>query len=457
MSERIEPRVLKGFRDFLPSEELARREIEKVLESVFRSYGYKPIDTPVLEYAEILLGKGGGETDKQVYRFTDHGDRDVAMRFDLTVPFARYMARYGKSMPLPFKRYHIAKVWRGENTQRGRYREFMQCDFDTVGTEHPDSDFETLMLIHDCFEALGIENVTIRLSHRGIFNNFLATLGISGHSVEIMRTVDKLAKIGEEEVHSLLGELVGEDAAERILEYIRVEDDFETTLEKLARLSTGETAHAESNSGRTGSDESNVGSNPVARLERIKKLLDQTGIGYCFVLDPSITRGLDYYTGIVYETFLTDLPEYGSVCSGGRYDDLASLYTKQHLPGVGASIGLDRLIAALEELGNEQRFGSVPEVAIINLDEALSGHYHSLARTLRKAGLSCDVFFEKRKIPAQFSHAEKLGSRVAVICGESEKSNNTVNIRDLEKRESYDNLDLSAAIERIRRILNGST
>ncbi len=453
MSERIEPRVLKGFRDFLPADELRRREIVRKLEEVFLSYGYKPIDTPVLEYSEILLGKGGGETDKQVYRFNDHGDRDVALRFDLTVPFARYMARYGRELPLPFKRYHIGKVWRGENTQRGRYREFMQCDFDTVGTGHPDADFETLMLINDCFEALRVGRLTIRYSHRGLFNIFLETLGIAGNAVEIMRTVDKLAKIGEEEVRSSLTGLSGEKAAETILEYIRIEDDFDSTLEKMERLAAGEKDAA----GDAGDTAGNHAEAPAERLRRIKGMLEEVGIGDRFVLDPSITRGLDYYTGIVYETFLDELPEYGSMCSGGRYDNLAALYTKQHLPGVGASIGVDRLMAALEELGEKASHRDVPDVAIINIDESLAGHYHAIARALRREGLSCDVFFEKRRIPAQFNHAEKLGARVALICGEDEKKDNAVNIRDLIKRESYDGLHLSEAVERISRILNGPT
>jgi histidyl-tRNA synthetase len=308
MANKIEPRVLKGFR-------------------VFRSFGFMPIDTPTLEYTEILLGKAGGETEKQVFRFTDEGGRDVAMRFDLTVPFARFMAEHHDELGLPFKRYHIAKAWRGEKPQRGRYREFYQCDFDCVGADTELADFEILSLMVASLKALDLSAFKIRLSHRGLFNRFLDHNGVAAHSVEILRMVDKLRKIGEDEVKALLSELAGAEKASLILEFIKSSGDFETTLAKLEALSGG-------------------GGPDSARLRAIHALMEKTGLSGYFVLDPSITRGLDYYTGLVFETFLDALPSIGSVCSGGRYDNLASLYTDQKLPGVGASIGMDRLLAA---------------------------------------------------------------------------------------------------------------
>ena len=294
MSDIIQPRVLKGFRDFLPDAEIERRELSERLEKVFRTFGFVPIDTPVLEYAEILLGKGGGETDKQVYRFLDHGGRDVAMRFDLTVPFARFMAEHVGELYLPFKRYHIAKVWRGENTQRGRYREFTQCDFDVVGTDCASSDFETIQVIADSMRALGVADFRIRVNHRGIFNRFLAAAGVSDVSGDILRAVDKLEKAGVPEVRSQLAEAAGDVTADRILDFIRKERGFPETLEKITSAAGG----------------------PNPDSDRLGKIFDcarAAGIQDRLVLDPSITRGLDYYTGVVFETYLDALPQIGSV------------------------------------------------------------------------------------------------------------------------------------------------
>ena len=239
MSSLIEPRVLKGFRDFLPAREIERRLVSETLEKSFRSFGFVPIDTPALEYTEILLGKGGGETEKQIYRFTDHGGRDVSLRFDLTVPFARFMAAHRAEIPLPFKRYHIAKVWRGENTQRGRYREFTQCDFDIVGSDSPGADFEILLMMRESLMAIGAGDVSIRLNHRGLFNRFLTRLGVFSQSVEILRTVDKLAKIGEAETRELLNALVGKDPAAEILDFIRPRDSWDETFQAMTKAAGG--------------------------------------------------------------------------------------------------------------------------------------------------------------------------------------------------------------------------
>ncbi len=432
MAQYIEPRVLKGFRDFLPPAEIERRRLVEKIEASFRSFGFVPIDTPALEYTEILLGKGGGETEKQVYRFKDHGDRDVALRFDLTVPFARFMAEHRSELPLPFKRYHIAKVWRGENTQRGRYREFMQCDFDIVGSESAGADFEILLMMHETLRAIGGGDVTIRLNHRGVFNRFLRRLDLGEHSVGILRTVDKLGKIGRDETLGLLSQLVGKDRGEEILDFIQPKGDFYATLAAMTEAAGGPGADTE-------------------RLAQLRKSMEDVGVAASYTLDPSITRGLDYYTGVVYETFLNDLPAIGSVCSGGRYDDLAGLYSKERLPGVGASIGLDRLIAALETLGRSASAVAYAPVAIACPREDQNGYYQSLAQQFRAQAIPCDVFTEAKKLSQQFTLAEKKGAQWLVIPPE-DPTVQEVTLRDLRKRE---NRTFSGIAEAVRFIQAG--
>ncbi len=430
----IQPQVLKGFRDFLPQKALQRQRLKRILENTFESFGFLPIDTPVLEYRKVLLGKGGGETDKQIYEFRDKGNREVAMRFDLTVPFARFMAAHSEELYLPFKRYHIDKVWRGENTQKGRYREFTQCDFDIVGIDSAFADFEILSLMHSSFRALGIDSITIHIAHRGIFNDFLKTAGAEEQSVEIMRNVDKIGKIGEDKVRESLSELTDDDTAARILDFIKPEKDFLSTLEKITALSGGESENTE-------------------RLREIYGFMKYMGIEKSFFLNPSITRGLDYYTGIVYETFLNDLPAIGSVCSGGRYNNLASLYTKKELPGVGSSIGLDRLMAALEELGKIEEKEKSTDTIVLCMDDKYMKEYAKIAESFRREGFSSEVFFSKKKLPAQFSFADKKGIPVAVICGEDEIEQNKISIRDLGRRESFNMLTESEAFDKCREIL----
>ena len=372
----IDPVILKGFRDSLPKDEIPKKKIMRKLEDVFSSYGFVPIDTPVLEYTEVLLGKGGGETDKQIFRFSDNGGRDVAMRFDLTVPFARFMASHHDEVGVPFKRYHISKVWRGENPQKGRYREFIQCDFDIVGADNAISDTEILSMMHASFAALGIERYRFHVSHRGLFSLFLSRLSLEDKQIDILRTVDKLRKIGEEEVKKQLCEITGSaENAESIVSYITAGEGktFIETLETLEKLSGVESEHS-------------------ARMREIYTNLEKLGIADCFEFDPSITRGLDYYTGIVYETFLTDLPAIGSVCSGGRYNDLASLYMKEKTPGVGASIGLDRLLAALEELGSPLLSDTAVADVLVVPAEGKEAEAMMVSSSLRAKGLRVSVY-----------------------------------------------------------------
>jgi histidyl-tRNA synthetase len=434
MSDIIDPKTLRGFRDSLPQAELGRLEVQEKLTRVFRRFGFVPIDTPALEYAEILLGKGGGETDKQVYRFRDHGQRDVALRFDLTVPFARFMAAHVHELYLPFKRYHMAKVWRGENTQRGRYREFIQIDFDLVGADSASADFEILMIMQESFRELGVPRFRIHVSHRELFNRFLAARGLSGSYLPVLRVVDKLRKIGPDEVRAQLVELAGETSAGQMLEFVSSLDSDRETLRRVSSLLPADCP-------------------PIQRLDALWRCIEDCGLGEFFHFDPAITRGLDYYTGVVFETFLGDLPDIGSVCSGGRYNDLASLYTREKLPGVGASIGLDRLMAALQELGLAAGAAGAPDALVLLLDEALLPAYHRLASALRAAGLAVEVYPEARKLAAQLKYAEKRAIPLAVIFGSQEQASGLYTLKDLRNRLSHEGLNAEALAETAARLL----
>lgn len=414
----IEPKILKGFRDFLPINEIERKGLTSTLESLFQSYGFLPIDTPVLEYTEVLLGKGSGETDKQLYRFFDNGKRDIALRFDLTVPFARFMAMYHSQLALPFKRYHIAKVWRGENTQKGRYREFMQCDFDIVGLDSLEADFEIISMMYSSFKALNIDGVTFHLSHRELFNDFLKEHNIKASLTQILRTVDKLQKIGIENVKNELSNWCSQDEIEAIISFITIKGQLEESLQNVKALFKG----------------SSVG---LDRLSEIGKLAKELAIEDRFVLNLSITRGLDYYTGIVYETFIDKLPGIGSVCSGGRYNNLASLYSKEELPGVGASIGLDRLLTALNEIGKSRQRPSLTQVMVFNIDENLKAHYFGLSEKLRAKGFTTELFLQNKKIQNQFNYCQKNEIPLAIINGESEYSSGQYQLKNLITRESH--------------------
>jgi histidyl-tRNA synthetase len=436
MTEYIEPKVLKGFRDFLPQAEIVRRGLVEKIEASFRSFGLVPIDTPALEYSEILLGKGGGETEKQIYRFKDNGERDVALRFDLTVPFARFTAMHSAEITFPFKRYHIGKVWRGENTQRGRYREFMQCDFDIIGSDSPAADFEIILLIHTAMKNLGVD-VTIHVNHRGLFNRFLSHIGQSEKSIDVLRTVDKLGKVGEEEILKSLTELAGEVNANKIIEFINAKGSFTQVLDRLTELSGGSCHESE-------------------RLASLRQFMVDSLDGSSnepFVLNPSITRGLDYYTGVVFETFLNDLPDIGSVCSGGRYDNLAGLYSKDKnsISGVGASIGLDRLIAGLESL-NKLPAENYCRAAIACVEIEKSGQYQALAGRLRQVGIPCEVFTDacgEKQLVKQYVLAEKKGLRYVIIPGKNILSD-TVTLRDITTRQNHE-LSIEELIEILKR------
>lgn len=428
----IQPKILKGFRDFLPQDEILRSDLIEKLTKTFRSYGFVPIDTPVLEYTEILLRKSNGETEKQMFRFEDNGGRDVAMRFDLTVPFARFTAQHKEELYFPFKRYHISKVWRGEKPQAGRYREFVQCDFDTVGSDSAVSDFETLSLMKAALSAIGVDEIKIHVNHRGIFNRFLKKLGLSEKSEDILRAVDKIAKVGEEKVSAELEEITGSaDSSAKIIDYIKPLSSFEETLSHIEELAGGE-------------DEDSK------RMKTIFSMMKAAGIEGTYMLDPAITRGLDYYTGIVYETFLEKLPSIGSVCSGGRYDNLAGLYMKEKLPGVGSSIGLDRLIAGLSELGITNAKGSYLDVEIFNTDENLNVQYQEVAAKLRKEGISVEVFPDTVKINKQYSVTDKKQIPWGIMLSSNSETANTITLKNLNTREIFESISIEDAARKIK-------
>lgn len=428
----IQPKILKGFRDFLPQDEILRSDLIEKLTKTFRSYGFVPIDTPVLEYTEILLRKSNGETEKQMFRFEDNGGRDVAMRFDLTVPFARFTAQHKEELYFPFKRYHISKVWRGEKPQAGRYREFVQCDFDTVGSDSAVSDFETLSLMKAALSAIGVDEIKIHVNHRGIFNRFLKKLGLSEKSEDILRAVDKIAKVGEEKVSAELEEITGNaDSSAKIIDYIKPLSSFEETLSHIEELAGGE-------------DEDSK------RMKTIFSMMKAAGIEGTYMLDPAITRGLDYYTGIVYETFLEKLPSIGSVCSGGRYDNLAGLYMKEKLPGVGSSIGLDRLIAGLSELGITNAKGSYLDVEIFNTDENLNVQYQEVAAKLRKEGISVEVFPDTVKINKQYSVTDKKQIPWGIMLSSNSETANTITLKNLKTREIFESILIEDAARKIK-------
>jgi len=422
MADLIEPVTLKGFRDYLPQQQIPREELLDKVRRVYRSYGFAPIDTPALEKLEILRGKGGEESDKLIYAFKDHGGRDVALRFDLTVPFARFAAQHIGQLGTPFKRYHMGPVWRGENTGHGRFREFWQCDFDSIGTESNAADIETALVINDLMPALGFERFTVHINNRLLLNGLLEEVGLKGRTADVLRALDKLPKIGEEKVIAEMREKAGvsPEQAKRVLTLAGMQGSNREILDRL---------------------ESDFGSNPKAKegISRLRELLTvctEAGVPEERLwLDLSIARGLDYYTGTIYETFLRDKPDIGSVCSGGRYDNLAGLYTKQRLPGIGASLGLDRLLAAMEEMNLLPKTATPAPVIVVQFEPQFLGRYQGMARQLRAADIGVEVFPEPKKVGQQLKYAEGRGFRVGLLAGPDDVAQGVWQVKDLVRRE----------------------
>ena len=442
MADLIEPRTLPGFRDYPPKLMIPRERLLEKTREVYRSYGYAPIDTPALEYAEILLGKMSAEAEiqRQLYRFKDNGGRDVALRFDLTVPFARFAAQHIGTLGTPFKRYAMGPVWRGERPQKGRFREFWQCDFDTIGTESNAADAETALVIHDLLWALGFERFEVRMSNRLILKGVLETLVLGGIApAAILPVLDKFHKIGGDAVREELVTQVGAstETADTILNLTQMQGSNAEILEKL---------------------QENHGHNPdvengITRLRDTLNIARIAGVPEERLrLDLSIARGLDYYTGTIYETFLLDRPDFGSVCSGGRYDNLAGLYTKQRLPGVGASLGLDRLLAAMEELDLLPKTATTAPVLVVQFGADRLGDYQQLARRLRAEGIGVEVYPEAKKVGQQLKYAEQRGFRVALIAGPDEFAQGVWKVKDLARREETTVAE-AAVSDAVRKVL----
>ena len=440
---RITPRTLKGFRDYPPEIMIPRERLIDTARRVYRSYGFSPIDTPALEYLEILAGKGSGETDKQLYKFEELGGRWVGLRCDLTVPLARFVAQHANELGVPFKRYHIATVWRGENTQRGRYREFMQCDFDTIGTRSIAADIETTLVIHDLFRAIGFSDFTIRINNRMVLTGLLERLGLADRATAILRALDKLGKIGPAAVAEEMVAVAGATAeqAGQVLQLSEIAGGNDEMLRQIEPLVAS----------------SEIGLAGVAKLKELLAAVAAAGVpGERVRLDLSIARGLDYYTGTIFETFLDALPGIGSGCSGGRYDNLAGLFTAQELPGIGASLGLDRLLAAMEELGMVEKISTPAPVLIPFFDKDRLHDYLRLAAALRAAGIGVEVFPDAKKLGQQLKYADRRGFRIALIAGGNEFQAGVCQVKDLQTGDKHDvplEADAASVVAAVKKLL----
>ena len=421
---KMTPRTLSGFMELLPQPQQQMERMMDILRRTYSLYGFTPLDTPVIEASEVLLAKGGGETEKQIYRF-QKGDADLALRFDLTVPLAKYVALHYNDLSFPFRRYQIGKVYRGERAQRGRFREFYQADIDIIGDGKLDitNEAEIPAIIYQTFTSLGLKRFQIRVNNRKILNGFYAMLGLTEQSGDIMHTVDKLDKIGAEKVRTLLVDECGvsADSAGEILKFIAITGGNEQVLAAL-----------ESYRGRN-----EVFDEGLDQLNTVVKYLSAFGVpAENFAVDLTIARGLDYYTGTVYETTLLDHPEIGSVCSGGRYDNLAEYYTDRQLPGVGISIGLTRLFYVLGEQGllNPDLPTAPADVLILPMTAELSPAV-TLATRLRAAGVRTQLYTEQKKFKAKMSYADKLGVPFVVFLGDDEIAGNVVACKDMTSGE----------------------
>ena len=438
----IEPKLLKGFRDYTPETMIPKKEIIRRLEKIFESFGFSPIDTPALEYSEILLGKAGGETEKQVYRFNDHGGRDVSLRFDLTVPLARFVALHYNELSFPFKRYHIAPVWRGENTQKGRFREFFQCDFDILGTDSIESDIEILLVIYEGMKAINAGGFRINVNNRKILNALLKKLDLSDKQVEILRSIDKIYKIGYENViNELSAGGIEVKKAENILSMLNLKPEKDKIVSEITNENIF--TFLETLKSSIEDDEN------INRLFEIFLTLKNAGILNHFSFNPAITRGLDYYTGIVFETFINDENNFGSVCSGGRYDNLVSLYSKNTVQGVGAAFGLDRIVSLMENKNLFEKKQSVTKLLIFNLEPEILSEYLKLAATFRSFSINTEVFLEEKKIANQFKYAEKKNIPFVLFAGRDEFNKNKFNIKNIKNGTET----ISLSIEDIVKII----
>ena len=436
--EKIKPRTLSGFMELLPAAQEQMERIMQTLRETYALYGFYPLDTPVLEASEVLLAKGGGETEKQIYRFRK-GDTDLSMRFDLTVPLAKYVALNYGQLTFPFRRYQIGKVYRGERAQRGRFREFYQADIDIIGDGQLDiiNEAEIPSIIYKTFSRLGLKRFKIRINNRKVLNGFFAMLGLSDKASDVMRTIDKLEKIGPDKVCEILTEDCGatSEQADEILKFITIEGGTQGILEALK--------------GYEGKNETL--DQGISELTTVATYMEGFGVpADHFEIDLTIARGLDYYTGTVYETTMLDHPEIGSICSGGRYDNLAEYYTDKKLPGVGISIGLTRLFFVLQDKDylNQNPPASPADVMILPMTDEV-GSAIELATRLRDNGIRVQLHCEKKKFKAKITYADKLAIPYVIFMGEDEIENNVVALKELATGEQT-NTGFDEALARIR-------
>mgnify|MGYP001632578025 FL=1 len=419
---KVNPRTLSGFMELSPNDQIEFNRIKKIIEDTYKLYGFYPLDTPVIEYSSVLLAKAGGETEKQIYRF-NKGDNDLSLRFDLTVPLAKYVSLKYNELLFPFKRYQIGKVFRGERPQKGRFREFYQCDIDVIGDGELSLmyDAEIPSIIYDIFTKMNIGKFVIRINNRKILNGFFEYLNLSDKYQDILRIIDKMEKVSESDLIDMLKEIdLTDEIIDKILSFIKIKGTNGEVLNSLKGLNISNEAFL----------------NGINELETVINSLRTMNINEeYFMIDLTIARGLDYYTGTVYETKLVDYPQMGSVCSGGRYDDLATFYTDKKLPGVGISIGLTRLFYQLKENGlikNED--DSVVDVMILPMIEEYKVPLE-ISKKLRNIGISTSICYINKKFKSKIKYADSMNVKYSIIIGEDEINNNVVTIKDMYKNE----------------------
>ena len=420
--DRVEPRTLPGFMELLPQEQIIFNQIKEKIQKSYEKFGFLPLDTPIIEDSNVLLAKAGGETEKQIYRF-NKGDNDLSLRFDLTVPLSKYVAKNYNDLSFPFRRYQIGKVYRGERPQKGRFREFYQCDIDIIGDGELSNlnDAELPAVIYNTFKEMGFEKFTICINNRKILNGLFSSLELKDKSTEILRIIDKLEKIGKEAVIEELQKLnVENESIEKIMNFIEIQGNTDEKLDGLDKLNIKDDIFQE-------------GLKDLKEVIKYIRLFNVPDTN--FKIDLTIARGLDYYTGTVYETFLDDYRKLGSVCSGGRYDNLAEYYTNRKLPGVGISIGLTRFFDQVYDLGLiKADKKSISEVLVVSMSEDLE-YATKVANVLRQNGVNTQMYLENKKIKAKFKYADKLQVPYTIVLGEDEEKNNTVTLKDMQTGE----------------------
>lgn len=434
--EKVTPKTLPGFLELLPKDQILFNELMDKIRHSYEKFGFLPLDTPILELSEVLLAKAGGETEKQIYRFTK-GESDISLRFDLTVPLAKYVAEYYHELSFPFRRYQIGKVYRGEKPQKGRFREFYQCDIDVINENELSivTDAEMPSIIYHTFQELGFGDFTILINNRKILNGLFASLAIEEEATEILRMIDKIDKIGEQAVKKELLTLnIPECKVDKILEFIQIQGTTEEKIEKLKQLDI----------------QNEMFQKGLEELIEVVKYIPLYGVPEeNFKIDLKIARGLDYYTGTVYETFLNDYRELGSICSGGRYENLADYYTDKKLCGVGISIGLSRLFYKLNEMGLiEAKKKTTAEVLVLPMDDKLE-YSLEVGTKLREKGIHTEVYLENKKIKAKMKYADRLGIKYTIVIGEEERQEEKVTLKNMETGEQ-EKLTIEQAIEKIK-------